>query len=68
MDMGIASAIIITIATLGFIKNITLKADPERMALQRRHEDESSMLHELLAALVAWAIICLVPILVLAGF
>jgi Na+/proline symporter len=68
MDMGIASAVIITIATIGFISNMAMHADPERMALARRHEDERSMLHELLAALVAWAVICLVPILVLAGF
>lgn len=68
MNMGIVSAIIITIATISFITNMARKADPERMALQRKREDESSMLHELLAALVAWVIISLVPILVLAGF
>lgn len=66
--MGIVSAVVVTIATLGFISNMTRKADPERMALQRKREDESSMLHELLAALVAWVIISLVPILVLIGF
>lgn len=66
--MGIVSAVIVTIATISFITNMARKADPERMALYRRHEDETSMLHGLLASLVAWVIISLVPILVLIGF
>ena len=68
MDMGIASAVIITIATIGFISNMATHADPERMALMHDHENSSSMLSAFVAAAITWAIICLVPILVLIGF
>lgn len=68
MDMGIASAVIITIATISFITNMARKADPERMALMHDYENNSSMLSTFVSAAITWAIICLVPILVLAGF
>ena len=68
MDMGIVSAVVITLATVCALMQMSAKVDPERMALSRREEDRRSVLHTLLLVMVFWAFGCLVPVLVLAGF